>query len=106
MFECSSFSHRLRTSGPSPILLIHAQHLAQQHDRIQQIVVMDDPPLAEVVAGVERPVPIFVGILCPPRSAVDLADRAHGIQGFADDAVGHAGPDTWNAASRMDQPPE
>ena len=26
----------------------------------------------------------------PPRSAVDLADRAHGIQGFAGDAVGHS----------------
>ncbi len=26
----------------------------------------------------------------PPGSAVDLADRAHGVQGFAGGAVGHA----------------
>ncbi len=29
------------------------------------------------------------GNLCPPRSAVDLAGRAHGVEGFAGDAVGH-----------------
>ncbi len=35
---------------------LHTQRLAQQHDRCQQIVVMNGPPQAEVVAGVERPV--------------------------------------------------
>ncbi|MCZ6850877.1 MAG: hypothetical protein O7F17_04480, partial [Planctomycetota bacterium] len=38
----------------TPVLPVHAQHLAQQHDRFQQVVVMDEPPLARVVAGVER----------------------------------------------------
>ncbi len=33
------------------IFPIHVQHLAQQHDRFQQIVVMNEPPLTEVVAG-------------------------------------------------------
>ena len=48
---------------------------------------MDDPPLAEVVASIERPAPVALTILSPPRGAVDLADRAHGVQGFAGDGV-------------------
>ena len=45
------------------VLPIHAQHLAQQHHGCQQIVVMDDPPLAEGVAGIERPVAVALDIL-------------------------------------------
>ncbi len=35
------------------VLPVHAQHLAQQHNRFQQIVVVDNPPLGEVVPGME-----------------------------------------------------
>ena len=61
---------------------------------------MDDPPLAEVVAGIEGPVAVDLGILAPPSSAVDLADRAHSIQGFAGGGVGHPyGHGPWLAQS-------
>ncbi len=84
---CRQGDLRVRRTDGLPVLPLHAQHLAQQHDRCQQIVVMDEPPLAEVVAGVERPVAVAATILAPPGGALDLADRAHGIEGFAGDGA-------------------
>ena len=43
----------VRGIGRIPVLPIHAQ----QHDRFQQIIVVDEPPLARFVAGIECPVP-------------------------------------------------
>ncbi|MCH8151441.1 MAG: hypothetical protein IH830_03595 [Planctomycetes bacterium] len=57
---------KIRRSG-----LGGTQHLAQQHDRCKQVIVVDDPPLARFVAGIECPVAVAAGILCPPRGAVD-----------------------------------
>ena len=44
-----SLSDSIANDRRLPVLPIHTQHLAQQHDRFQHIVVMDEPPLAEVV---------------------------------------------------------
>ncbi len=55
---------------------IHAQPLTQQHNRIQQIIVMDEPPLAEVVAGVECPVAVAAAALgSEPRISGSASNR-------------------------------
>ena len=47
-------------SSVLPVLPVHAQHRAQQHYGLQKIVVMNQPALAEGVAGIERPVAVGV----------------------------------------------
>ena len=69
-----SLSDSIANDRRLPVLPIHAQHRTQQHNRFQQIVVMDNPPLAAVVAGIERSAAVSVSILGPPGRAVDLAD--------------------------------
>ncbi len=43
-------------TGWLPVLPVHAQHLAQQHSRFRQIVVMDEAPLGHSMS-VQSPCP-------------------------------------------------
>ncbi len=45
------------------VLPLHTQHLAQQHDLIQQIVVMDDQPLTMIDPDVTACVPVVPGVM-------------------------------------------
>ena len=54
---------------------------------LQQIVAVNDEPLAILIKAIERVLAIAMFIFTDPRRTVAAADIAHSVEGFAGDGV-------------------
>ncbi len=76
------------TTPKRNVAQVASQQLRQLAGRFQQIVAVNDKPLAILTQAIERVLAIAMLIFTDPRRTVSTTDGAHCIQGFASDGIG------------------